>query len=396
MHLLFLTDNFPPEVNAPASRTFEHCREWVRKGHRVTVITCAPNFPKGKVFDGYQNKAFQTETIEGIEVIRVWSYITANEGFVRRILDYLSFMASAIVASPRVRGVDLVIGTSPQFFTAVAAYVVSRMKRIPYVFELRDLWPESIKAVGAMKESFAIRMLERLEMFLYRKAARIVSVTESFKQVLMRRGIARARRHPAREGEWQRVHLVPRMTQIQLVRKACGIGRAQHHLVADQQHRFGIACIHVVRHAVHQFQPGAEALREHDARQHAAGVAVGIRVQAPHLRQRNAREHLHRERGAGAAEQPHRQNDQIVRRALEIDAAAQRRIQLTALDGADQFSGNLGTQVQPAQGLQTRDQRSRVQVSHHAQTRHIRRCPLRRVGPVCTGFHGCCTHGPAL
>jgi glycosyltransferase involved in cell wall biosynthesis len=189
VHLLFLTDNFPPEVNAPASRTFEHCREWVRKGHRVTVITCAPNFPKGKVFDGYQNKAFQTETVEGIEVIRVWSYITANEGFVRRILDYLSFMASAIVASPRVRGVDLVIGTSPQFFTAVAAYVVSRMKRIPYVFELRDLWPESIKAVGAMKESFAIRMLERLEMFLYRKAARIVSVTESFKQVLMRRGI---------------------------------------------------------------------------------------------------------------------------------------------------------------------------------------------------------------
>ena len=189
MHLLFLTDNFPPEVNAPASRTFEHCREWVRKGHRVTVITCAPNFPKGKVFDGYQNKAFQTETIEGIEVIRVWSYITANEGFVRRILDYLSFMASAIVASPRVHDVDLVIGTSPQFFTAVAAYVVSRMKRIPYVFELRDLWPESIKAVGAMKESFALRMLERLEMFLYRKAARIVSVTESFKQVLMRRGI---------------------------------------------------------------------------------------------------------------------------------------------------------------------------------------------------------------
>jgi glycosyltransferase involved in cell wall biosynthesis len=155
----------------------------------VTVITCAPNFPKGKVFDGYQNRAFQTETIEGIEVIRVWSYITANEGFVRRILDYLSFMASAIVASPRVHDVDLVIGTSPQFFTAVAAYVVSRMKRIPYVFELRDLWPESIKAVGAMKDSFAIRMLERLEMFLYRKAARIVSVTESFKQVLIRRGI---------------------------------------------------------------------------------------------------------------------------------------------------------------------------------------------------------------
>ena len=77
MHILFLTDNFPPEVNAPASRTFEHCREWVRAGHRATVITCAPNFPKGKVFAGYRNKMWQAEEMDGIRVIRVWSYITA-------------------------------------------------------------------------------------------------------------------------------------------------------------------------------------------------------------------------------------------------------------------------------------------------------------------------------
>ncbi|MBL9140514.1 MAG: glycosyltransferase family 4 protein, partial [Phycisphaerae bacterium] len=189
MHILFLTDNFPPEVNAPASRTFEHCREWVKAGHKVTVITCAPNFPKGKVFDDYKNKLWQRETMAGIEVIRVWSYITANEGFVRRVLDYLSFMVAAIIAGPFVRKVDLVVGTSPQFFTACAAYAVSVIKAVPFVFELRDLWPESIKAVGAMKESFAIRMLERLEMFLYRRAATIVSVTASFKRVLERRGI---------------------------------------------------------------------------------------------------------------------------------------------------------------------------------------------------------------
>ena len=97
MHILFLTDNFPPEVNAPASRTFEHCREWVKAGHRVTVITCAPNFPKGRVFDGYRNRLWQREQVEGIEVIRVWSYITANEGFTRRVMDYLSFMMSAIL-----------------------------------------------------------------------------------------------------------------------------------------------------------------------------------------------------------------------------------------------------------------------------------------------------------
>ena len=189
VHVLFLTDNFPPEVNAPASRTFEHCREWVKAGHRVTVITCAPNFPKGKVFDGYRNKLWQHETMEGIEVVRVWSYITANEGFVRRILDYQSYMVSAIVASLFVRKVDVIVGTSPQFFTACAAYVTSRLKFRPYIFELRDLWPESIKAVGAMKNERAIALLESLELFLYRKAARVISVTNSFKDNLVSRGI---------------------------------------------------------------------------------------------------------------------------------------------------------------------------------------------------------------
>lgn len=189
MHILFLTDNFPPEVNAPASRTFEHCREWVRAGHRVTVITGAPNFPKGRVFEGYRNRLWQSEQISGIGVIRVWTYITANTGFLRRILDYASYMVAAILAAPFVRGVDLIVGTSPQLFTPCAAYVVSRTKRVPYVFELRDLWPESIRAVGAMKDSALLRRLERLELFLYRKAAAVVSVTNAFRDNLIRRGI---------------------------------------------------------------------------------------------------------------------------------------------------------------------------------------------------------------
>ncbi len=193
MHILFLTDNFPPEVNAPASRTFEHCREWVKAGHRVTVVTCAPNFPKGKVFDGYRNRLWSRETMEGIEVVRVWSYVTANEGFLRRILDYQSYMVSATIASLFIRRVDLIIGTSPQFFTACAAYVVSCFKFRPYIFELRDLWPESIKAVGAMKNARAIALLESLELFLYRKSARVVSVTQSFKDILVRRGIERSK-----------------------------------------------------------------------------------------------------------------------------------------------------------------------------------------------------------
>ena len=124
MHILFLTDNFPPEVNAPASRTHEHCRQWVRSGAQVTVITCAPNFPTGRVFAGWHNRLWQEEQMDGIRVIRVWSYITANEGFLRRVLDYLSYMLAATLASLFVRRVDVVIGTSPQFFTAVAGWAV--------------------------------------------------------------------------------------------------------------------------------------------------------------------------------------------------------------------------------------------------------------------------------
>ncbi|MBD3756368.1 MAG: glycosyltransferase WbuB, partial [Gammaproteobacteria bacterium] len=96
MKILFITDNFPPEVNAPATRTFEHCKRWMESEDvEITVITCAPNFPHGKVYEGYKNKLCQKEHIDGIEVIRVWSYITANSGFVKRVLDYVSFALSA-------------------------------------------------------------------------------------------------------------------------------------------------------------------------------------------------------------------------------------------------------------------------------------------------------------
>lgn len=189
VHILFLTDNFPPEVNAPASRTFEHCRAWASAGCQVTVITTAPNFPNGKVFAGYRNKLWQSEVIEGVHVIRVWTFIAANAGLLRRTIDYVSFMISGSIAALFVRGVDVVVATSPQFFTAVGGFLVGALKRRPWVFELRDLWPESIRAVGAMRNGFALRLLVRLEEFLYRRADAIVCVTQSFRRHLVDRGV---------------------------------------------------------------------------------------------------------------------------------------------------------------------------------------------------------------
>lgn len=192
MKILFLTDNFYPEVNAPASRTYEHAREWVKAGHEVTVITCVPNFPKGKVFDGYKNKLWQKEAIDGIEVIRVWSYIAANKGFVRRTLDFISFSVTSFLAGLFVK-VDVIVATSPQFFTALSGRTLSFWKRVPWIMEVRDLWPESIKTVGAMKDNLFIRYFEWEEMRCYRSAKTIVVVTDSFKRTLTARGIDEAK-----------------------------------------------------------------------------------------------------------------------------------------------------------------------------------------------------------
>ncbi|WP_373517221.1 glycosyltransferase family 4 protein [Pricia sp.] len=186
MKILFLTDNFPPEFNAPATRTFEHTKEWVKAGAEVTVITCAPNFPEGKVFEGYKNKVYQTEYVEGIKVIRVGTYISANKGFVKRTLDYLSFMFASFFAGLFVN-TDVIVATSPQFFTVISGRWLSFWKRKRWVMEVRDLWPESIKAVGAMDTNPVISFFEFLEHRMYKSAWKIITVTDSFKKELVQK-----------------------------------------------------------------------------------------------------------------------------------------------------------------------------------------------------------------
>jgi glycosyltransferase involved in cell wall biosynthesis len=188
MHILFLTHYFPPEVNAPANRVFELAKEWVRAGHRVTVITCAPNHPGGELHEGYRNKLLQREVIRGVEVTRIWTFLAANEGFLRRIANYVSYLIAVTVLTPRFPQVDVVVSTSPQFFCGLAGFAVSRVKRAPWVLEIRDLWPESIVAVGAMARGRMIRFLEAAEAWAYARADRIVCVSEGFVPHLIARG----------------------------------------------------------------------------------------------------------------------------------------------------------------------------------------------------------------
>lgn len=251
LHILFLSDNFAPETNAPATRLHEHAREWVALGHRVTVVTGAPNFPEGKVYPGYENRLYQRETVDGIDVVRVKTYISPNRGFAGRILDYLSFMVSGGVAALFQERPDVVVATSPQFFTSVAGWAVAALRRRPFVFELRDLWPDSIQAVGAMRAPLALRALERLELFLYRRASRVVSVTRSFRDNLGRRGIEREKVAVVRNGV-DLARYAPQPRDAQLARE----------LGVEGKFVVGYLGTHGMAHALHRVLEAATALHD--------------------------------------------------------------------------------------------------------------------------------------
>lgn len=190
MKILFLTHYFPPEGNAPASRTYDNSKRWVAAGHEVTVLTCAPNVPDGKVYDGYKNKLWQEEWIDGIRVIRVWTVLAANKGATLRILNYLSYLVTASFFGLFVPRPDVLVSTSPQFFCGLAGMLLAKVRRLPRILEIRDIWPESIQAVGAMKKSLATRMLEYVELFMYQSADQIVTVGPGYKEKLIDRGVS--------------------------------------------------------------------------------------------------------------------------------------------------------------------------------------------------------------
>lgn len=190
MRILFLSHYFPPEGNAPATRVHQFCRRWVEAGHEVTVITCAPNVPAGKVYDGYRNRLYQREHHDGVEVIRVWTFLAANAGTVKRIANYVSFLLGAFLVGLFRRSPDVLIATSPQMFCGVAGAMLRLVRRWRFVLEIRDIWPESITTVGAMRKSATVRLLEHLERWMYRRADRIVAVGEGYRAKLIERGVS--------------------------------------------------------------------------------------------------------------------------------------------------------------------------------------------------------------
>lgn len=189
-NILFFTHYFPPEVNAPANRTYEHAIRWIRAGVNVTVITNHPNHPHGKLYPGYRNRWISRENIDGMNIIRVKTYLTPNKGIVRRSLNYLVYMFMAIVVSRKVKHVDRIVATSPQFFCGIAGSIISKIRKRPLILEIRDLWPDSITAVEAVKKNVLIKLLIKVERWMYFSASKIVTLTNAFKHHIKEYGFS--------------------------------------------------------------------------------------------------------------------------------------------------------------------------------------------------------------
>jgi len=192
VRIAYVCHYFAPEPAAPAARVHELSRAWVRAGHQVSVVTTFPNHPLGRIPPEYHGRWWSTEHMDGIRVLRCWLYAVPNRGVGRRGLDHLSFMLTALAFGlPRVGPLDVVIASSPTLFSALSAWVMARVKRVPFVLEVRDLWPEAIVDLGLMRPGPAVNMLQALAHFLYRQAARVVVVTEAFADRLAATGVPR-------------------------------------------------------------------------------------------------------------------------------------------------------------------------------------------------------------
>jgi glycosyltransferase involved in cell wall biosynthesis len=189
--ILYVSQYFPPEMAAPAARVGELSRHWARAGHEVTVLTGFPNHPTGVVPPEYRRKLWRLvlrENLDGVKIVRTWLLPFANRKALKRMLNYASFFVSSACSGSFLSRPDVVIATSPQLLVGLTGWWLARSKGVPFVFEVRDLWPESLAAVG-MGESNSLlhRLLGKIAGFLYRKCDHIVVVTPAFKSHLIER-----------------------------------------------------------------------------------------------------------------------------------------------------------------------------------------------------------------
>lgn len=180
-----MAQHYTPEEVSGAVLATELATDLANRGHQVTFVTCAPNYPQGKVFSGYKNKIYATEMLNRVKVIRTWSYISPSKAFGPRLLNYGSFSATALYGGLLTAKPDVIFSYSPPLPLGLSAWLLSRRRRVPWVLRVEDLYPEAAIAAGVLRNAPAIKLLAGLERFVYQRANHISVISESFRQNLL-------------------------------------------------------------------------------------------------------------------------------------------------------------------------------------------------------------------
>ena len=201
MRILLVTHYFPPETGAPQARLSALASAWAADGDEVTVLTGMPNHPTGVIPAQYRGAIRRRERQDGYRVVRTWLYATPNEGVARKTIGHLSFMLTSVLLGGRASGpADVVVVSSPTFFSIGAGWLLARLKRARLVVEVRDLWPAIFTELGVLTSRPLIRLLERLELAAYAAADTVIVVSDGFRANLLARGVPAAKVHTIRNG----------------------------------------------------------------------------------------------------------------------------------------------------------------------------------------------------
>jgi glycosyltransferase involved in cell wall biosynthesis len=188
MHILLVHQSFAAIDEPGGTRHHELARYLAERGDRVTVIASPVSYLTGTARGGRMPWVRQEDGGQGVTVLRAYTYPDLHRSFIHRVFSFLSFMVSSFLIGLRVREVDIIWGTSPPIFQGATAWALSKFKRVPFLFEVRDLWPAFAVAVGVLKQPWLIRGSEWLEGFLYRHADQVMVNSPGFIEHVTSRG----------------------------------------------------------------------------------------------------------------------------------------------------------------------------------------------------------------
>jgi glycosyltransferase involved in cell wall biosynthesis len=253
MRILFLTQYFPPETGAAQNRISYFAKHFAAVGHAVTVLTALPSYPEGKIFAAYRKHWVLEERSEGVRVLRVWIYATKSRAFLRRLMNYFSFVLSSVLLGIGRSGEqDIIIVESPPLFLGLSGLFFKFFKKAKLVFNVSDLWPASAVAMGIVRNRLAIQASKVLEEFIYRNSDLITGQTRGIVQNIQSRMPGKP---VALITNGMEVRALPRHT-ASLAEKRRTFGWQESFLV-------GYAGIHGLAQGLETILEAAEILRSH-------------------------------------------------------------------------------------------------------------------------------------